>query len=116
MKNNIAVLMIAVFFACNQSHQNLKTEKFKVYGNCGMCKKTIEASLKNDQGIVKADWNVKSKLMTVEFDSLATSLESMQKAIASVGYDNERFTGDELAYASLAECCQYKRKEGNTSE
>jgi copper chaperone CopZ len=76
-----------------------------------MCKKTIEASLKSDKGIVKADWNVKSKLMTVEFDTTATNLELIQKTIAAVGYDNERFIGDDQAYASLPECCQYHRKE-----
>ena len=77
MKTSLTVLLIVILLACNQSQLNLKTEKFKVYGNCGMCKKTIEASLKNKPGIMKADWNVKSKIMTVEFDSLATNLESV---------------------------------------
>ena len=44
-------------------HGDHKTETFKVYGNCGMCEKTIEGSLKNVKGIDKADWNKETKMM-----------------------------------------------------
>lgn len=82
---------------------------FKVWGNCEMCKETIEGSLKVD-GISKADWNVDTKIMSVNFDSTKISLDKIQKNIAMVGYDNDKFKGDDKAYSELPECCQYDRK------
>lgn len=87
----------------------LTTSTFKVWGNCEMCKETIEGSLKVD-GITKADWNVDSKIITVSYDDKKISLDQIQKNIASVGYDNEKHKGDDKAYTDLPECCQYERK------
>ena len=53
---------------------------FKVWGNCEMCKETIESSLKVD-GIIKADWNVDSKIMTVTYDNSKITLDQIQKNI-----------------------------------
>lgn len=87
----------------------ITTSTFKVWGNCEMCKETIEGSLKVD-GITKADWNVDSKIMTVSYDEKKITLDQIQKNIASVGYDNEKYKGDDKAYSELAGCCQYDRK------
>lgn len=85
------------------------TSTFKVFGNCEMCKETIEGSLKVD-GIVRADWNVDSKIIIVTYDNSKITLDQIQKNIASVGYDNEKYKGDDKAYSELAGCCQYDRK------
>lgn len=85
------------------------TSTFKVWGNCEMCKETIEGSLKVD-GITKADWDVDTKIITVTYDNSKITLDQIQKNIASVGYDNEKYKGDDKAYVELAGCCQYDRK------
>ena len=82
---------------------------FKVWGNCDMCKETIEGSLKVD-GVVSADWNTDSKMITVSFDSTKISLDQIQKHIASVGYDNVKYTAEDKVYNELHDCCQYDRK------
>ena len=76
---------------------------FKVWGNCDMCKETIEGSLKVD-GISK------TKMINVSYDTTKISLDQIQKNIASVGYDNEKYKGDDKTYSGLPECCQYERK------
>jgi hypothetical protein len=48
--------------------------------------------------------------MTVTFDSLRVNLADIQQTIAAVGYDNDAFEGDSVAYAGLHKCCKYKRK------
>lgn len=83
---------------------------FKIWGNCDMCKETIEGSLKVN-GIKTADWNKDTKMMTVAFDSTKVTLNQIEKNVAAVGYDTEKFRGDDHAYAGLPECCQYQRKE-----
>ena len=117
----IAVVLIAnsITSCSNKTTSDSNTETtmmasnaqstFKVWGNCEMCKETIEASLKVD-GIAKADWNVDTKIMSVSFDSTKINLDKIQKNIAMVGYDNEKYTGDMKAYGNLPECCQYDRK------
>lgn len=88
----------------------IATSTFKVWGNCEMCKETIESSIKID-GISKADWNTESKIMTVSYDTAKIKLDKIQENIASVGYDNVVYKGDDKQYQSLHECCQYERKK-----
>ena len=90
-----------------------KTETFKVYGNCGMCEKTIEGSLKNVKGIDKADWNKETKMMEVTFDPEVISLTEIKQKIADVGYDSDEVRASEKAYNKLPGCCQYDRPENN---
>src|SRR3954468_21540355 len=89
--------------------QNTKTENIKVWGNCAQCKKHIETSLKVD-GVEKADWDKKTKILTVTYDSSKISNDQIQKNVASVGYDTEKYKADDKAYTDLEECCQYDRK------
>lgn len=112
------VLTSATTFATSHSytskgitHDSLKTETFKVYGNCGMCEKTIEGSLKGIKGIKKADWNKDTKMMEVTFDKTLITLEKIKKKIAGVGYDTDEFKASEESYNSLPGCCQYERPE-----
>ena len=97
-------------------HGNHKTETFKVYGNCGMCEKTIEASLKNVKGIEKADWNKETKMMEVTFDSEVISLKEIKQKIADVGYDTDEVRATDDTYNGLPGCCQYERPESKNEE
>lgn len=106
----ILLCMIAVT-ACNRLPETAKTATFKVWGNCGMCKETIEKSVKTE-GIYKADWNKDTKIMEIAYDTTMTNLAQIQQQIAAAGYDNEGYTGSDTAYSSLHKCCKYERKTG----
>jgi periplasmic mercuric ion binding protein len=86
-----------------------KTEKFKVYGNCGMCETRIEKAAKSVEGVSKADWNKDTKIMEVTFDDAKTNVHKVEMAIAKVGHDTDmhKATGD--AYNNLPTCCKYDR-------
>lgn len=85
-----------------------QTVQFKVLGNCGMCKKTIEKAALG-AGATTADWNVDTDKITVAFDEKKTSTDSIQKAIAKSGYDNAGYKASDKAYNNLHGCCQYDR-------
>lgn len=87
----------------------ITTSTFKVWGNCDMCKETIEGSLKVE-GVSKADWSTETKMIAVSYDTTKITLDQIQKNIALVGYDNEKYKGDNITYSELPECCQYDRK------
>lgn len=88
-----------------------KTETFKVYGNCGMCKRTIEGSLNDVKGVKSAEWDSKTKMMTVTFNEKKISLDDIKKKIAAVGYDTEEHRAEDKTYNNLHGCCQYDRPE-----
>lgn len=87
----------------------IATSEFTVWGNCGMCKETIEKSV-NKEGVVKSNWNTDSKIMTISYDTAKISLKTLQQSIADAGYDNVTFNGSNTAYNQLHECCKYERK------
>jgi periplasmic mercuric ion binding protein len=90
-----------------------KTEKFKVYGNCGMCESRIEKAVNAIEGVVSADWNKETKIMEVSFDESKTDLEKIQKAIADVGHDTGKYRAKDEVYNKLPGCCLYDRKPEN---
>ena len=81
------------------------TEVFKVFGNCGMCKTTIESSLKNEKGIQSAIWDKETKMIEVTYDESKITLDEIKKKIAASGYDTEEFKAPDSAYNNLANCC-----------
>lgn len=107
---SIMLLLIATIALSAAKAQDVKTDTFKVWGNCGMCKKTIEKAA-NVNGVQKAEWNRETKVFTLVYNPAVTTNEKIQKAIAAAGYDTENFTGDDKAYEKLPGCCHYDRKK-----
>ena len=55
-------------------------------------------------------WNSKTKIARIKYDSDKTSLDKVQKKIASVGYDTETYKADDEVYNNLHYCCKYDRE------
>ena len=103
------ILLVSLFAFDIAFASDSKTEKFKVSGNCDMCKKTIEKAAKT-KGVETAEWNVDTKEMLVTFNAEKTNLTTIQKKIAEAGYDNDGANGNDKAYEKLPHCCHYDRK------
>jgi len=88
--------------------KNAKTETVKVYGNCGMCEKTIEGAA-NQKKKVEADWDKTTKMLTVTYDQKATNLDDILQKIADSGYDSDKFRASDEKYQQLHGCCKYER-------
>lgn len=89
--------------------KNAKTETAKVNGNCGTCKRTIEkaGNVKNEAQVV---WDADNQRASITYDTEKTSMDTVLKRIAQVGYDNEKYLAPDNVYANLHDCCQYERK------
>lgn len=94
--------------------QTANNETIKVWGNCGMCKTTIEKAAKT-AGAKTAKWNEDSKELKVTYAAAKTSADKIQEAIAKAGYDTQDFTGDNSAYENLPGCCKYERKAASSA-
>lgn len=106
----VAIIVLLSYTSCNAQTKNQKTETVKIYGNCGMCKSTIEkaGNMKNQANV---DWDKETKMATISFDSLKTSKVEILKRIALAGYDSDIFLAPNDTYSNLAGCCQYERAE-----
>ena len=105
-------ILIALAFLGSIWSLGEKTASVKVYGNCGMCKSRIEKALKYE-GISKADWDSKSKLLTVSFDEEKTNLKEIEKKISGVGHDTQSLKAEDVVYNKLPGCCKYDREAGS---
>lgn len=105
----VAITMLLSFTACEAQLKNAKTDTVKIYGNCGMCEKTIEkaGNLKN---VATLDWNKDTKMATLTYDAKKTNQDEILKRIALAGYDSDKFLAPDEAYNDLAGCCQYDRE------
>lgn len=88
--------------------KNSKSETLKIYGNCDMCKSTIEKA-GNLKKVAQVDWNKKTKMATLTYDTSKTNQEEILKRIALAGYDSDQFLAPDDVYANLHGCCQYER-------
>jgi len=80
---------------------------FGVKGNCKMCKSTIETAALSLEGVLKADWDVKTKQVSLVYDTQMVDLTSIHQAISNSGYGTDLNELNKEAYNNLPLCCQY---------
>jgi Cu(I)/Ag(I) efflux system membrane fusion protein len=80
----------------------------KVGGACGMCTTRIENTAKEIQGVSLVKYNLDKQELHIEFDSKATDLNTISKALAAVGHDTDRHKADDAVYEALPGCCHYR--------
>lgn len=85
----------------------MKTEAIKVSGNCEMCKTRIEKAVKVD-GVTKAVWSDKTKMLTLVYNPAKVKSDDVQKKIAAVGHDTPKFKASAKVYNALPGCCKYR--------
>ena len=110
----VLVVVLGVYtFAQMRDHSKMsttKTETIKVWGNCEMCKARIEKAAKVN-GVSKAIWNSNTMMLTLVYNPSKVKSDDVQKKIAAVGHDTEKYKANDKAYKGLPACCHYKRKK-----
>lgn len=108
MKRIILLTLIVCSFAATTFAQ-VKTDTIKVKGNCEHCKERIEKASMNVNGVLKAEWNSDDQKLVISYDAAKTSNDEVQKAIAKVGHDTEKYRAEDKVYKQLPPCCEYTR-------
>jgi periplasmic mercuric ion binding protein len=114
MKKKVFNLCMFFLMATTVAFAGIKTEKFKVKGNCGMCEKRIEKAAISVEGVQSAEWNNESKMIEVKFDDSKTSTGKIEMAIAKVGHDTPHHKVKDEVYNELPGCCKYDRTAEKT--
>lgn len=103
------ILLFCTVYNMQAQDGTVTTAAFKVYGNCGMCKSTIEKAANGVKGVNSAVWEVKTDTITVSYDPKKTNQDKILQAIADKGYDSDSHRATDEAYNKLPGCCQYDR-------
>ncbi len=106
MLSFLVVLMLGAMtvFAVN------KTEKIEVKGgNCLECKVHIEKTVLKVDGVLQANWDMKTKQLEVIFDDSKTTMTDLEKAVAKGGNDTPKQKATDEDYNKLPDCCKYER-------
>ena len=101
----LSILFIAASISFAQDSKVVNKE-FKVEGNCNQCKTRIEKAVKIDE-VKYAKWNKSTKILKVAFENTIT-VDSLQRRIAEVGHDTEKFKAKSETYSKLPNCCLYR--------
>lgn len=101
------MLCTTLLAACGSTVDNARVTAVLVNGNCSMCEETIEEAAPD--GLADVDWDRKTRIAVVSYDSTRITLDGVLKKVAQAGYDNERWTAPDSVYERLPHCCQYTR-------
>ncbi|MEX0636394.1 MAG: hypothetical protein WD135_06475 [Ferruginibacter sp.] len=114
----LSIFAVLFSFLCYSqqtvAQTSLKEETIKVWGNCGMCKETIETAA-TKAGAATANWNEESKELKVTYATNKTDSKKIQQKIANSGYDTQDFIAPDKVYNKLHGCCKYERKVAETT-
>ena len=86
----------------------IKTQSIKVEGHCEFCKsfEKIEKAAHSVAGIKSAAWNEETKMLTLKYDVFKKeAIDNVQKKIASIGYDTEKYQAADAAFEQRTCCC-----------
>lgn len=111
-----AVLLFSTITLSSYAQKAAVTkETIKVWGNCGMCKTTIEKAAKK-AGATTASWSEETHELKVSYAAAKTTSKKIQQSIADAGYDTQDITANNGAYNKLHGCCKYERKEAAATD
>jgi len=106
----MAMALMLSISTCFAEIKNAKVETVHIYGNCSICKSTIETAA-NVKNVVQVEWNKDTKMAVLTYDEKQTNQDEILKRIGLAGYDSDKFLAPDNVYAKLETCCQYERVE-----
>ena len=107
MKHLVTIIIVSTFLATAIAKSPIVEIEIEVLGVCNDCKERIEDAA-YIKGVKFAEWNKHTKKLKVAFREDKIALDSIQKSIANIGHDTEKFKASEKAYNNLPGCCRYR--------
>lgn len=113
-KSYLATLILTLFvmaFATMQA-ENSKQVKIQTNLHCEGCKTKIEKKLQGANGVIKSTADVKTKVVTVNYNPDKTTIDNIRQSIADMGYKAD-FIGNDKT--SSKECKDKSKCSGKES-
>lgn len=113
----IAIMLSSATITNAQSNKleripaGIKIQTIRVNGECSMDKKRIENAAYSVNGVKSAVWNEYAQVLTLKYSVFKKDVaDNVQKKIAAVGNDTEKYKADDAVYNALPNCCHYNRQ------
>jgi len=107
MKSVLILLTSLIFIAGGINAQtNVSEVKITTSAQCDMCKKRIEDGLYSQKGVIEANLDINTKIITLKFRNNKTSEAILRNYISSLGYNADDVPANKEAYDKLPGCCQ----------
>lgn len=102
----IILFLSMAFLAFSFVQPKAEEVTLKTSAECGECKERVEAKLNYTKGIVFADLDYKTQMLTVKFKPSKITLSKIQQIVADLGYDIGDVKANPEAQKALPLCCQ----------
>jgi len=113
---SIAVVLIVTSFASlalTYSGNNAKIETIKLNSIvCDQCVDRLNKVIGSIDGVSNVDISLTEKQAIVTFDDSKTSLDKIENAITSTGYNANDKLADKDSFEKLPACCKIKEHSG----
>ena len=108
MKKILLLAIFSIFIVTISliASDSIQTAEIQTSAECKTCKKAIEKAVNRLDGLVKANLDIKSKILSIKFDNTLVSLDKIRETISNAGYDADTVKADPKAYSKLPECCK----------
>lgn len=108
MKQLIIIIAGIIFLSSGITAQKNTISEVKITtsAQCDMCKKRIEDGLYTQKGVIEANLNLETKVVTIKFRDNKTTENILRNYISSIGYDADTILADKTAYDNLPGCCK----------
>lgn len=110
MKKLVGLMAVLFFTVAAYANETSKTVKISTSAQCSMCEDRIEKALDKLDGVNKADLDLKTKAVTVDYNEAKVSVDEIKTAISEVGYDADEVKAVKSAYMDLPNCCKKPKK------
>lgn len=104
------VLSIGIFNTVEATTIEGGIEEVQIKTNaiCHECKERLEDAVYLIKGVKKANLDLETKIMTVEFKTNKTNVDEIKQAIVNTGYDADDLKANTEARGELPFCCKAK--------
>ena len=106
MKNILSIVMVLFVFTSFSQNSKTRTISFKTSAICEECKERIENELNYTKGIIFAELDLETKVLTVKYKTKVINEYQVKGLVARVGYDAGDVPRDDTAFNALPKCCK----------
>lgn len=107
MKKVIGIIMMMfVFQGMAQKIKKVQIVEIQTSALCGECKERIENKLNFTKGIVFADLDLETKIVTVKYKTKHINVDEVKDVISKIGYHAGDVKRDKKSFSKLPGCCQ----------
>lgn len=99
-------IVAAAHIGCSAKSEATTAEVKLPTLQCAVCVNTVEAAVKQVEGVQDVRVELNAKTATVTFDAKVTDVPALEQVIVQSGYAANDKQADSAAYQQLPNCCK----------